>query len=64
VPRDLPLRFSVFDDDTTTQELIGAADLDASAIPAATGEVVLPLRTTAAVPVQTGTLRLRIEVLP
>lgn len=64
VPRDLPLRFSVFDDDTTTQELIGAADLDASAIPAATGEVVLPLRTTATVPVQTGTLRLRVEVLP
>lgn len=64
LPRDLPLRFSVFDDDSTTEELIGAADLNASAIPDASGEVSLPVRTNGAVPVQTGTLRLRVEVLP
>lgn len=64
LPRDLPLRFSVFDDDSTTQELIGAADLNASAIPDASGEISLPVRTNGAVPVQTGTLRLRVEVLP
>lgn len=64
LPRDLPLRFSVFDDDSTTEELIGTADLESSAVPDATGELSLPVRTTGAVPVQTGTLRLRVEVLP
>jgi hypothetical protein len=64
LPQDLPLRFSVFDDDSTTEELIGTADLEASAVPDATGERTLPVRTTGAVPVQTGTLRLRIEALP
>ncbi|MFO0626780.1 MAG: hypothetical protein U0325_14290 [Polyangiales bacterium] len=64
LPRDLPLRFSVFDDDSTTEELIGTADLEATAVPDATGELTLPVRTTGAVPVQTGTLRLRVEVLP
>jgi hypothetical protein len=62
--RDLPLRFSVFDDDTTTRELIGVADLDAARVPAATGDFTLPLRSEGAVPRQTGTLRLRVEVLP
>lgn len=64
LPRDLPLRFSVFDDDSTTEELIGTADLDAAAVPEASGEITLPVRTTGAVPVQTGTLRLRVEALP
>ena len=64
VARDLPLRFSVFDDDATTRELIGVADLDAARVPSATGEFTLPLRSEGAVPRQTGTLRLRAEVLP
>ncbi|MFO0601644.1 MAG: hypothetical protein U0324_00650 [Polyangiales bacterium] len=64
VSRDLPLRFSVFDDDATTRELIGVADLDAARVPSATGEFTLPLRSEGAVPRQTGTLRLRAEVLP
>jgi hypothetical protein len=64
VARDLPLRFSVFDDDATTRELIGVADLDAARVPAATGDFTLPLRSEGAVPRQTGTLRLRVEVLP
>ncbi len=62
--RDLPLRISVFDDDATTRELIGVADLDAARVPAATGDFTLPLRSEGAVPRQTGTLRLRVEVLP
>lgn len=59
--RDLPLRFTVFDDDTTTRELIGSADLEPGAVPAEAGEVSLPLRSQGAVPVQTGVLRLRVE---
>lgn len=62
--RDLPLRFSVFDDDTTTRELIGTADLDVAHLPAATGDLSLPVRSAGTVPTQTGTLRLRVEVLP
>jgi hypothetical protein len=61
---DLPLRLSVFDDDTTSRELIGVADLDAAHVPAQTGILTLPLRTEGAVPHQTGTLRLRIELIP
>jgi hypothetical protein len=64
VARDLPLRFTVVDDDATTEETIGSADLDADAIARATPELSLPVRTAGAVPTQTGTLRLRIEVLP
>lgn len=59
--RDLPLRFSVFDDDTTGLEAIGSADLEAGALPDGGGEIVLPLRSAGAVPIQTGTLRLRVE---
>jgi hypothetical protein len=64
VGRDLPLRFTVVDDDTTTEEVIGSADLDADALARATPELSLPVRTSGAVPTQTGTLRLRIEALP
>jgi hypothetical protein len=64
VGRDLPLRFTVVDDDTTTEEVIGSADLDADALARATPELSLPVRTAGAVPTQTGTLRLRIEALP
>ncbi len=59
--RDLPLRFTVFDDDATTRELVGFADLEPGAVPAEAGEVALPLRSQGAVPVQTGVLRLRVE---
>ena len=62
--RDLPLRFTVFDDDATTRELIGVADLDAARVPAGSGEFSLQVRTEGAVPRATGTLRLRAEVLP
>jgi hypothetical protein len=64
VGRDLPLRFTVVDDDTTTEEAIGSADLDADALARATPELSLPVRTSGAVPTQTGTLRLRIEAVP
>lgn len=59
--QDFPLRFTVYDEDSTSDELIGTVDLDAAAIPNTAGEVALPVRTTGAVPVQMGTLRLRIE---
>jgi hypothetical protein len=60
---DFPLRFSAIDEDGTTDEDIGAADLTVDAIPVGTAasDVALPLRTAGAVPVQTGTLRLRVE---
>ncbi len=64
VGRDLPLRFTVVDDDTTTEEAIGSADLDADALARATPELSLPVRTSGTVPTQTGTLRLRIEAVP
>lgn len=64
VARDLPLRFTVVDDDTTTEEVIGSADLDADALARATPELSLPVRTAGAIPMQTATLRLRIEALP
>ena len=61
---DLPLRFSVFDEDSTTDELIGSVDLELGALPPTATELALPVRTTAAVPRQVGTLRLRIEPMP
>jgi hypothetical protein len=64
VAHDLPLRFSVFDDDTTTREFIGMAELDAARVPNSPGDFTLPLRSEGPVPRQTGTLRLRVEVLP
>lgn len=64
VARDLPLRFTVSDDDTTTRERIGHADLDAATLPTADGEVSLPIRAPGTVGTQLGTLRLRVEWLP
>jgi hypothetical protein len=61
---DLPLRFTLFDEDPTLDELIGTVDLDGGSLPATNSEVALPVRTTGAVPRQLGTLRLRIEPLP
>jgi hypothetical protein len=60
----LPLRFTVFDEDTTTDELIGTAELDATELPPSGGEITLPIVSEGATPVQTGTLRLRIEPVP
>lgn len=53
---DLPLRFTVYDDDAMGDELIGTADLNAG-----TGEVTLEIRSAGDVPVSMGSLRLRIE---
>jgi hypothetical protein len=62
--QDLPLRFTLFDKDLTTDELIGMVELDAHALPSAGEDLALPVRTTGAVPRQLGTLRLRLEALP
>lgn len=61
---DMPLRFTVYDADTTTDEVVGTADFDASHIPRASGDVSLSVRSLEAVPTQTGSLRLRVEPLP
>lgn len=61
---DLPLRFTVFDDDATSREEIGAADLDARALPEAAGEFSIPVRAQGTLGNQTGALRLRIENVP
>lgn len=60
-PEDLPLRFSVFDDDVGADELIGVVDLAAAQIPAGGGELHLELRTIDAVPRTMGTLRVRVH---
>lgn len=54
---DLPLRFTVYDDDPMGDELIGAADLNAGQV----GEVTIELRSSGDVPVSMGSLRLRVE---
>ncbi len=58
---DFPIRFMVYDEDVTSDELIGVADVDASAI-RGTGvtELVLPLRSEGGRPATTGTLRVRL----
>jgi hypothetical protein len=58
---DFPLRFMVYDEDVTSDELIGVADVEPSALRGITGavELALPLRTEGATPVVTGTLRVR-----
>jgi hypothetical protein len=58
---DLPLRFSVYDDDVGGDELIGVGDLTASQIPVGGGEVRVELRTQDTVPHPMGTLRLRVQ---
>ncbi len=54
----------VFDDDATSREEIGSADLDARALPATAGEFALPVRAAGTLGQQTGALRLRIEDVP
>jgi hypothetical protein len=60
--QDLPLRFSVYDDDVGTDELIGVAELShAQALAAGSSEIRLELRTTGAVPATLGILRLTVQ---
>lgn len=59
-PEDLPLRFSVYDDDYTGDELIGVGDLTAAQV-AAGGEVHVELRSQDTVPHPMGTIRLRVQ---
>jgi hypothetical protein len=61
---DLPLRFSVFDDDVGADELIGIGDLSAASLEPgmdAPGELTLQLRTAEPVPRPMGSLRLRLQ---
>ena len=60
---DFPLRIVVYDEDVTDDEVIGVADLEASAIGSTEREVVLDLRSEGSSPVQTGTVRLRLAPL-
>lgn len=55
---EFPLRFIVYDEDVTSDELIGVVDVDASAV-RGTSELVLPIRSEGQTPVTTGTLRIR-----
>lgn len=61
--RDLPLRFTVVDEDPTGDEVIGTVDLERADLPTGAQEVNLPVRSNGTLPSQTGTLRLRIEPL-
>jgi len=64
-PEDLPLRFSVYDDDVGSDELIGVGDLSSAQLTsAAGGEVHLELRSQETVPHVMGTIRLRAQPLP
>lgn len=64
-PDDLPLRFSVYDDDTLSDELVGHADLEAIHLqdiaPTAPTELRLQLRSSEVVPRLMGTLRISAE---
>ncbi|GAB4198124.1 MAG: hypothetical protein OHK0013_06890 [Sandaracinaceae bacterium] len=61
-PQDLPLRFSVYDDDVGSDELIGVAELtQAQAAAAGTSEMRLELRTTGDVPTTLGVLRVAVQ---
>jgi hypothetical protein len=57
---DFPIRFVVYDEDVTSDELIGSADVEASALRAGALELVLSLRSQGDRPAQTGTLRVRL----
>lgn len=58
---DLPLRFTVYDDDpVTSDELVGATELVAAQM-TSTSELTLELRTTGDVPVPVGSLRVRVS---
>jgi hypothetical protein len=57
---DFPLRVVVYDEDVTSDELIGTADVEASALRPTAIDLVLQLRSDGDRPVQTGTLRVRL----
>ena len=61
VSTDFPLRLTVLDRDETTDELVGTADVSASALPVEAGDFSVAVRSSDAVPVQTATLRLHID---
>ncbi len=56
---EFPIRFLVYDEDVTSDELIGVADVEASQVQGGTVDLVLPLRSEGSTPVTTGTLRVR-----
>lgn len=58
---DLPLRFSLYDDDPmTSDELIGACELTPAQM-TSTSEIALEIRTTGDVPTRVGSLRVRVS---
>lgn len=57
---DFPIRLIVYDEDVTSDELIGSADIEASALRPNAVDLVLQLRSDGDRPVQTGTLRIRL----
>jgi hypothetical protein len=58
---DLPLRFTVYDDDIGGDELIGVGDLAPHQLTAAGGEIHVELRTQDTVPHPMGVIRLRVQ---
>lgn len=58
---DFPIRFLVYDEDVTSDELIGVADVDASQLRSSAVELVLPLRSEGQSAATTGTLRVRLS---
>ncbi|HEY8431256.1 MAG TPA: hypothetical protein VIL20_22910, partial [Sandaracinaceae bacterium] len=61
---DFPIRFLVYDEDVTSDELIGVADVDASQVQqSGPVDLVLPLRSEGSTPAITGTLRVRFTPL-
>lgn len=58
---DFPLRFVVYDEDVTGDEVIGTADLESSQIRAQSMDLTMDLRSQGRTPRRTGTLRLRLE---
>lgn len=57
---DLPLRFVVYDEDVAGDEVIGAADLEASRVTSQTTELTLDLRSQGEHPRRTGAIRVRL----
>jgi hypothetical protein len=56
---DFPIRFVVYDEDVTTDDVIGVADVQASSLSPSAVDLLLDLRSEGQSPVQTGTLRVR-----
>ena len=58
---DFPLRFVVYDEDTMNDEVVGTADLEASAMRDSQVDITVDLRSQGESPVQTGVLRIRLQ---